>query len=149
MSDRYFASIRIGGDLPRKQVAPMCALLGLDGTSEEELVAHVREGHLVHEDEQAAWGEFYELEKACREMGLPYERHSEGYWNYPPQYASWQPGMDGPETVTTDSDGNLLASMDTLCEVRDHLRNGRGTEALALLDETITELPELPPFRLV
>lgn len=149
MSDRYFAGIRIGGDLPREHVARMCALLGLDGRDEGTLLGQVDQGCLRHEDEQAAWGEFDGLEKACRELGLSYVRDSDGYWDLPPQVVFWQPGMPGPETVVTDSSGNVLASMDTLCEARDQLRNGRAAEALALLDGAVIEVPELPPFRLV
>jgi hypothetical protein len=57
--------------------------------------------------------------------------------------------MEGPESVTTDSDGGMLVSMDVLSEARDHLRAGNATAALALLEETIIEVPELPAFRLM
>jgi len=39
--------------------------------------------------------------------------------------------------------------LDTLCEVRDHLRNGRTAAALALLGGAIVGVPVLPPFRVV
>lgn len=39
--------------------------------------------------------------------------------------------------------------LDALCEVRDHLRNGRTAEALVLLEKTTVEVPELPPFQVV
>jgi hypothetical protein len=147
MSDHYYASIRIGGDLPRQHLPRMCRLL--DVSDEEALMANVADGHLVLEDAQAAWGEFYELESTCRDLDLPYIRQSEGYWDCPPQVAFWQPGMDGPESVTTDSDGDMLVSMDVLREARDHLRAGRAAEALALLEETVIEVPDLPVFRVV
>jgi len=149
MSDRYYASIRIGGDLPRSQVAGFCRLLGLDHESDVALLQHIEDGRLVHCDDQAAWGEFCELESACRDLDLPYVRRSEGYWDCPPQAVFWQPGMEGPESTVTDSDGNPLVSMDTLCEVRAALRSGRMAEALALLDETIIVVPETPPFRIL
>ena len=147
MSDRYSARIEIGGDLPRQHLPRFCRLFEVD--DEDELVEHITGGHLVLEDEQAAWGEFYELENVCRDLDLPYRRHSDGYWEQPPQRVFWQPDMEGPESVTTDSDGGMLVSMDVLSEARDHLRAGRAANALALLEETIIEVPELPVFRLV
>jgi hypothetical protein len=147
MSDRYSARIEIGGDLPRQHLPRFCRLFEVD--DEDELVEHITGGHLVLEDEQAAWGEFYELENVCRDLDLPYVRHSEGCWDCPPQVAFWQPGMEEPESVTTDSGGAMQASMDTLCEARNHLRTGEAAAALALLEETVIEVPELPAFRLV
>ena len=147
MSDHYSARIEIGGDLPRQHLPRFCRLF--EAGDEEELLGHIEDGHLVLEDEQAAWGEFFELESACRDLDLPYRRRSEGCWQQPPQLVFWQPGMEEPESVTTNGDGDMLTSMDTLCEVREHLRAGRAAEALALLEETIVEVPALPPFRLV
>ena len=147
MSDRYSARIEIGGELPRQHLPRFCRLFEV--SDEGALLERVADGHLVLEDEQAAWGEFFELESACRDLDLAYRRHSEGYWEYPPQVVFWQPGMDGPESVTTDSDGNLLVPMDTLREARDHLRADKAALARALLEETIIEVPELPQFRLV
>jgi hypothetical protein len=147
MSDHYYASIRIGGDLPRQHLPRFCRLF--DVSDEEALLERVDGGHLVLEDAQAAWGEFYELETTCRDLDLPYRRHSDGYWEQPPQLVFWQPGMEGPESVTTDSDGDMLVSMNVLREARDHLRAGRAAEALALLEETVIEVPELPEFRVV
>ena len=147
MSEHFYASIRIGGDLPRQHLPTFCRLF--DANDEEELLGHIADGRLAMQDEQAAWGEFFELESACRDLDLPYIRQSEGYWDCPSQLVFWQPGMEEPESVTTDSDGDMLTSMDTLREVRDHLRAGRGAEALAVLEETVIEVPELPAFRLV
>jgi hypothetical protein len=147
MSDRYNARIEIGGDLPRQHLPRFCRLFGAG--DEEALLARVADGHLVLEDEQAAWGEFFELETVCRDLGLPYRRRSEGYWEQPPQLAFWQPGMEEAESVTTDSGGGILISMDTLREARDHLRASNAASALALLEETVIEVPELPAFRLV
>jgi hypothetical protein len=145
MSDHYSARIEIGGDLPRQHLPRFCSLFEVSG--EDELLGHIADGHLVLEDEQAAWGQFLELESACRDLDLPYRRHSEGYWDHPPQLVFWQPGMEDTEEVTTDREGDMLASMDTLREARDHLRAGRAAEALALLEETVIEVPELPAFR--
>jgi hypothetical protein len=147
MSDRYSARIEIGGELPRQHLPRFCRLF--DVGDENALLKRVTDGRLVLEDAQAAWGEFYELETTCRDLDLPYRRHSDGYWEQPPQRVFWQPGMEGPESVTTHSDGGMLVSMDVLRETRDHLRAGNTTAALALLEETIIEVPELPVFRLV
>jgi hypothetical protein len=147
MSDRYSARIEIGGELPRQHLPRFCRLL--DVSDEDVLLERIADGHLVLEDDQAAWGEFFELESVCRDLDLPYQRRSEGYWDQPPQLAFWQPGMEGSESVTTNGDGGILVSMDTLREARDYLRAGGAAEALALLEETAIEVPDLPPFRLV
>lgn len=146
MSDHYSARIEIGGELPRQHLPRFCRLF--DVSDENAMMKRVTDGCLVLEDAQAAWGEFYELETTCRDLDLPYRRHSEGHWEQPPQLVFWQPGMEEPESVTTDSDGGMLVSMDVLCEARDYLRDGRDAEALVLLDETMIEVPELPAFRI-
>jgi hypothetical protein len=147
MSDRYSARIEIGGELPRQHLARLCKLFEVD--DEEALMARVADGDLVLEDDQAAWGEFLELETTCRDLDLPYQRRSEGYWERPPQLVFWRPGMDEPESVTTNSDGGILVQMDTLCEARDHLRAGSAARALALLEDAVITAPDLPPFRIV
>ena len=147
MSDRYSARIEIGGELPRQHLPRFCRLF--DVGDEDALLKRVADGRLVLEDAQAAWGEFYELETTCRDLDLPYRRHSEGHWDTPPQLVFWQPGMEEPESVTTDSDGGVLIPLDRLGEARDHLRAGNTTAALTLLEETIIEVPDLPAFRLV
>jgi hypothetical protein len=147
MSDRYSARIEIGGDLPRQHLLKFGRVF--EASDENALMARVADGHLILDDDQAAWGEFHELESAGRDLGLPYQRHSEGYWDCPPQLVYWQPGMEGPESVTTSGDGDMLVSMDTLREARDYMRAGNAARARALLEETIIEVPELPAFRLV
>lgn len=149
MSDRYYAGIRIGSSLPREHVARICALLETDGDDPENLLQRVEDGCLHHEDSQAAGGEFYELECACRELGLAYVRESDGCWEILPQVAFWRPGMAEPQAVIADNDGNLLVPMEALIEARELLRAGRAAEALALLDGAIVEVPLLPPFRVV
>jgi hypothetical protein len=146
MPDRYSARIEIGSELPRQHLPRFCRLFEV--SDESALLERVAEGRLVLEDEQAAWGEFYELESVCRDLDLPYQRHSDGYWDCRPQLVFWRPGMEEPQSVTTDSDGGVQAPMDTLREARDLMKAGKAAEALALLDEAIIEVSELPPFRI-
>jgi hypothetical protein len=147
MSDRYSARIEIGGELPRQHLPSFCRLF--DVSDENALLKRVADGRLILEDARAAWGEFYELETTCRDLDLPYMRRSDGHWDQSPQLVFWQPGMEVPESVTTDSDGGMLVSIDVLSEARDHLRAGRAAEALALLEEALIVVPDLPVFRLV
>jgi len=148
MSDRYYAGIRIGSSLPREHLDRICALLETDGDDEETLLQRVEGGCLHHEDSQAAGGEFGELEEACRELGLAYVRESDGCWEILPQVAFWRPGMAEPQAVIADNDGNPLAPMEALAEARELLRTGRAAEALALLEKTTVDVPELPPFQI-
>lgn len=149
MSDHYYARIRIGGGLPRQHVARLCALLGADGDDLETFLGRVEAGCLRHEDSQAAGGAFEELEQACRELGLPYVRESDGCWETLPEVVFWQPGLAEPQTLIADGDGNPLAPMEALIGTRGLLHAGRVAAALALLKRTVVEVPELPPFRLV
>lgn len=149
MPDHYYACIRIGGSLPREHVARICAPLGLDGDNEEALLRRVEDGCLQHEDSQAAGGGFEDLEQACRELGLPYVRESDGCWETLPEVVFWQPGLAEPQTLIADGDGDPLAPMEALIGTRDLLRAGRAAEALALVEARAVEIPELPPFRVV
>jgi hypothetical protein len=146
MSDHYYASIRIGGSLPREQIPRLCVLLGLDGEDSETLLRRVEQGWLRHEDGEAAWGEFDSLQRACRDLGLAYARDSDAYFDTPARTAFWQPGMEAPKSVVTDGDGTQLVDADVLSEVRDLLLAGRTGEALQSLENAIVVVPEIPPF---
>jgi hypothetical protein len=149
MSDRYYASIRIGGDLPHCHVARLGEALELEDAGAAELLQRVESGVLYHDDYEACYGELETLEQTCRELCLSYVRNSGGYFETLPRVAFWQPGLEGPEEHISYDGGDLLVDMDVLIHVRDHLRQGRIAEALALLDEKIVEVPALSPFRVV
>jgi len=69
-------------------------------------------------DEQADYGEFPELEAACRKLGLSYCRHSEASFDCDSELADWRPGMNKPLVRT----GSNINSVDTYVPV-DAVRN--------------------------
>ena len=86
MSERYAASIKIGGEIRHSRLGKLLAAIRAASISQqwgeppfepksaEDLATAVRDGHLFLCDDQTRYGEFPELETACRELGLPYTR---------------------------------------------------------------------------
>ena len=105
MSSRFCASIRIGGKIKRSKVEPLlkeirAAALSLEWgdapftpQNADELLQACGGSWLSVCDEQANYGEFPELEPACRKLGLSYCRHGEASFDCDAELADWRPGM--------------------------------------------------------
>jgi len=144
MSSRFCASIRIGGQIKRSKVEPLLKEIGAAALSLEwgdapflpqnadELMEARQDKHLCLCDEQANYGEFPELEVACRELGLAYCRHSEASFDCDAELADWRPGMKKP-LVRTGSNINSHDSYVPIEAVRKAvavLESGDTTKAL-------------------
>lgn len=145
MADYFWGRIQIGGELRRQDLPRLCreARIG-----ECDLAEHMEDGHFVRDDGEARYGQFEELEDLCRELGLPYIRQSDGKYEFSPEIVFWVPGMEGPNAIITDHDGNMQVAMDDARRIRDSLREGSLAEALALAERAAVELPVLPQFRI-
>ncbi len=144
MADYFWGRIEIGGVLRRKDLLQFCQAVG--ATDEFELLRSVEDGHVVLDDCEARYGQFEELEDVCREVGLPYVRHSDGKYEFSPEIVFWQPGMEGAYAVITDHDHNMQVSMDDVRAIRDALVANDIPNACFLADRAVVDLPELPPF---
>ncbi|MBT3381185.1 MAG: hypothetical protein HN742_11225 [Lentisphaerae bacterium] len=147
MADYFWGRIEIGGDLRRQHLPRFCQAVGAD--DEFDLLRFIEDGHIVLDNCEARYGQFEELEDACREIGLPYTRQSDGKYEFSPEVVFWQPGMTGAYTVITDHDHNMQVSMDDVRAIRDALVGNDIPSACFLADKAIVDLPALPPFQVV
>lgn len=120
MSETMSAVIRIGGHVPRRLVPALCRCLAderlvleksdefFEPHSAEDLLAARTEyqGHLVLElhDDQATWGHFESLESFLEKHRVPFDRQTDGKWEYDPHRLQFRPGRK-PLVTITDSRG--------------------------------------------
>lgn len=117
MSDRFPASITIGGTLTRPQALRLCRAIREDGacldwgdggfhpSSAQDLQAAARDGHLLLVNDQARYGEFPALERFCRRARIPFDRHSDPSYEYDGTLLRFRPRP-------TPTDSSYLASQD-------------------------------------
>lgn len=112
MSDRYPASIRVGGALDLEtlkglhQAVEDCHAgleFGYKVPSFDELVeaaaSCAADGEpLRFHDEEASYGTMEPIERFCEDAALPYCRYSDGYFETSPMIEWWKPGMQNPDT---------------------------------------------------
>ena len=147
MAEYFWGRIEIGGDLRRTDLPKFCEAIG--ARDEFELLRYEEDGHVVCDDCEARYGQFEELEDACREVGLSYIRHSDGKYEFSPEIVFWQPGMSGACGVITDHDHDMQVRMDDVRVIRDALVANDIPTACFLADKAVIDLPALPPFRMV
>lgn len=118
-------------------------------------------GVIICEDHEAAGGEFEQLEEVCRDLGLPYDRWSDGTREYPGQYTRYRPGwiIKEPFTVEANNEAVPVVDRDPVLEAYGLLRDKECDEsfvadakrvlerALYTGDEEPVEPHRLPPFK--
>ncbi len=162
MSERLCAEIRIGGRLSRGQLpeflkAVSKARVSLEWgdacftpTTADELLESLRDGRLWLCDDQASYGEFPELESACRALGLSYTRRSEGKYERDAEIVEWRPGMAEPlSRVGSNHSQSAYVPVEEVAKALKHLEAGRAGKAKKILRTLCPQLPELPPFKIV
>jgi len=162
MSDRFSAYIMIGGRLPKNRVPELLKAITdagvsfewgeaiLQPTTEAELLQARHKGKLFLCDAEARYGEFPELEQACRTLGLPYTRYSEGKYEYDPILSDWRPGMREPLVRrSSNSSEAIYVPAKEVKKALQQLDAGRIGKAKSLLRSLCPEVPRLPPFRIV
>jgi len=119
MSDRIAAEIVIGGKLKRANLDEFLKAVKDQGvslewgdkffepTGEKDLLDGVSGEVLVLRDDQAPWGEFEDLEKACRETGLSYDRSAEARYEFDGEVVRWRDGMDEPRRFCAGQEGGV------------------------------------------
>ena len=162
MSERLCAEIWIGGRLSRVQVPEFLkavseARVSLEWgdacftpNTAEELLESLRDGRLWLCDDQASYGEFPELESACRALGLSYRRHSEGKYEHDAEIVAWRPGMAEPLfRVGSNRNQSAYVPVEEVARALKHLEAGRAGKAKKILRLLCPQVPELPPFEIV
>lgn len=132
MADCMPGEIWIGGTVRAADVAELCAAIGQEGVSLEwgSIVFHAESAedllaarvdynqalvlHLC--DDQARYGQFEQLEKFLQEHGIPYDRQSDGKYEYDPLFVQFRRGGALCEQLT-DHSGNPTIRTEPLYEV--------------------------------
>jgi len=162
MPERIAAYIMIGGRLPRSRAGRLLKAIREAGvahdwgealfepTDTDQLLTVMRGPHLWLCDEQASWGEFPELEKACRTLGLGYMRHSDAGHEFDPEIAEWRPPMAEPLVrIASNCGTTTYVPTEQVRKALKGLKARRVAEATKLLRQLCPTIPRLPPFKIV
>ena len=145
MSDRFHASLEIGGPVSKDLIPALAAQIsGADLLPHNvPLEQHINnEGLLPLEDEQAAYGEFPELEDWLEEQGIEFDRYSSGYFDLLPEWVSFRRGQ-GRIVHLLDGGGDQVISHRG---VQQALTEGTSFSALQAALAVILG-PEVPPLK--
>jgi hypothetical protein len=162
MSERFAAWIQIGGNLPRSKVKQLLKAITEAGVSlewgdapftphsAEDLLAARQDGYLELCDDEASWGQFPELEQACRKLNLAYIRCSDGSFAYDANRVDWRPGMKEPlaRRSSTEHNGEPFVLASSVKEALLILEAGEPQKAISKLRSLCPDIPELPPFEI-
>lgn len=162
MPERIAAYIMIGGRLPRLRLPALLKAITVEGitldwgeclfepTTAEQLLTAIRDGRIWLCDEQASWGEFPDLEKACRTLQLGYTRHSDAGLEWDAELVEWRPRMSKPVVNTASNCGTTTyVPVQEVKKALRHLQARRIAEATKLLRRLCPSVPRLPPFEIV
>jgi hypothetical protein len=169
MADRFAGEITIGGNVPAalleeflEEVRSTGALVGdyegspFEATSAEQLrQALDGSGHLNLVDAEAHYGMFEELEGFLCAHDIPFDRHSDGQYEFDAENVVFRPGMERPLEMLADKSGNTLVRVDEVRPVATELARLATEEmtkdellrAVAKLSKDLANLlPEVAPL---
>lgn len=162
MSEHMSAWIQIGGKLARSHAAQLCTAISSDRVSldwgdttiqpqsPEELMHTRKDERLWMCDNEASWGEFQDIEQACRELGLAYTRCSDGARTYDAERVDWRPGMKEPLTriCSNESSNKILIAEESVRDALEALEAGNAPTAKRILQNLCHTIPSVPPFEI-
>lgn len=163
MSERYATWIQIGGRIKRSRIDSFLKAIReaavrtdwgeayFEPQTPEELLEACKDGHLQLCDEEARYGEFPELEKACRRLRLSYRRHCEGMCGYDAELLDWRPGMKEPVAHKSSNEhtDETLVLASAVTEAITLLEAGNTQQGIEALKHLCPQLPELPPLEII
>ena len=163
MSSRYAAWIRIGGTVEHAKAEPLLkavrdACVKRDWLADpfqpstiDELLDAREDDELWLCDEEAKYGEFEAMEGACRELGLSYCRHTEAWCGEDAVLIDWRPGMQEPlvRRGSNDNSDTALVPEEPVGKALAALEAGDAPEAIRILKDLCSHVPDLPPFDIV
>jgi hypothetical protein len=143
MPDRFYACIYI----PRKYInSEVRALLKEEGILE---LSDSVDSDIIQEfhDEQASYGQFEDLEKNLKVLGVPFNRASNGYGEYDPKERCYRPARnDEPEIdFVFDEDNSNHVPVIYASDIWQILKLGEPDEAIVnkLRDYMIRYAPQI------
>lgn len=163
MSERMSAWIQIGGPLPRSMTKPLCTAISTccvsqewgDATFEpktpEDLLTARKDERIWLCDNEAAWGEFPDLEQTCRKLGLAYIRCSDGAAIYDAERVDWRPGMKKPVSriCSNESGSKILVAEESVRNALEALEAGNVPIAKRILRVLCRSISTVPAFEIV
>ena len=163
MSDRMPADIRVGGTVKRKDLAEFLSAVEDSGgglewgehfapEDEKALLEGIKDGELRLVDDEATGGEFPDFEDFLKKHKIPFDRQTDGKYEYDPELVHYRPGHD-PEiqAFLTTKEGHRLVSEENVRKVEKLLiKHGAAgvDEAVLLINKILSPIPPLPPFRI-
>jgi len=175
MADRMAGEIWIGSKLARSLLAELpISDLWLDwdhnrlqsSTEADILAARDGDGLLHFADDEAAYGEFQELEGWLREHKIPYRRHSDGKYEFTPELVEFRPDLKGRRNrnvfITTSPERAPMVFVSDVEVITTRMaklaanRKRSPTQRLQSLEKLLQKLalalppklPPLPPFEI-
>ena len=108
------------------------------------------EGYLHGKHDQARYGQFEEVEDACRMAGIGYIRHSSARYEYDAEIVEWRPGMESPFEQIADENGNTNVPGSTVETAITLIEEGRASEVAEMLKQALGQhVPALEPLVII
>lgn len=149
MSVCFDAEFVIGGQVPKKLVRKLCsaiasAKVALDWgearfapTTAKDLTSVLEEidgvALLRLCDEEARSGQFATLEGFLERYGIPYDRHSDGVYEYDPDLVQFRPGMNRPLVVVTNKSRSPVVERSEVQAILALVEKGHSRQAIRKL----------------
>ena len=163
MSERYCAWIRIGGRINASKTKSLLKTIREAGASlgwgeplfapesTAELIGKLQDDWLCLCDDEARYGEFPELEAACRRLGLGYRRHTEAACSYDAEVVDWRVGMNKPlvRRGSNENTDTVLVPDEAVRAALVDLEAGRVNQAMTTLKALCPDISDLPSFSVI
>lgn len=110
-------------------------------------------GLLEGVDDEARYGEFEEVEDACREAGIAYDRHSSARYEHDAEVSRWRTGMDEAFVTTSKESGNPTFCVSEVKELiektLDNETHASLADRISLFKQALTEMSgeNIPPLK--
>ena len=137
MADRMAAEITIGGTIPASLVPQLCRTIIEEGVSHawgdaplcpqsaDDLVEILSDGLLWLCDDQATGGQFDALERWLEEHHVPFDRKSDGKYEYDAEMVLYRPHLPELLCFITDASGEPVVPASKLKPVDEALSRAR------------------------
>ena len=152
MADRFPASITIGGRIPRRLLYELAGVIATQGVCADwgdrylekaEITRDIRKAAEKGEtvrfvNDQAAYGEFHDLEPWLTDHGIDFDRHNDARYEYDAENVYGR-GRRRPVVINANQDGDDMVNIEEICGVL----AGHAQPAWKLA--RIAKLTEVPP----
>ena len=161
MADRMTAEIAIGGPVPAALVAELiqaiqlenigltCDEATIDLEDADDLLRAAQGGPLRLLDHEVPGGEFDLLEAFLVHYGIPFDRWSDGIYEYDPELVRFRPGQDVRVSFTLKNKEPVVEQRQ-LAPALKALKDGKLGEAIEVLADVLgPDIPDLEPLLIV